>query len=132
MEKIDARKRTTEVQQYIAEQAIRLHLSGKNRETIAEIVGVHKTTVGKWITLYNRQGIERLKIGQRGRRAGDGRLLTSAQESRLKEVVDDQCPDQMRLPFALWNSTAIRALVKQLWGINLDSSVDRSIPIVTC
>jgi len=39
MEKIDARKRTTEVQQYIREQAIRLHLSGKNRETIAEIVG---------------------------------------------------------------------------------------------
>ena len=123
MKKIDARKRSTEVQQYIREQAIRLHLSGKNRGTIADIVGVHKTTVGEWITRYNKQGMEGLQIGQRGRRSGDGRLLTTAQESRLKEVIDGQCPDQMRLPFALWSGTAIRALVKQMWGINLSQKV---------
>ena len=30
-----------------------------------------------------------------------------------------QCPDQMELPFALWSSTAIRALIHSLWGIKM-------------
>lgn len=115
----DARKRSTEVQQHNREQAIRLHLSGKKREEIAEIVGVHRGTIGNWITLYNKGGIDGLKIGQRGRREGDGRTLTVPQERRLKEIVVGKCPDQEQLPFALWSSTAIRALVKKMWAIDM-------------
>ena len=123
MEKIDARKRSTEVQQYIREQAIRLHLSGNTREAIAEIVGVHKTTVGNWITQYNKGGNEALEIGQRGRRTGEGRFLTKAQEHRLQEMVIGKCPDQLQLPFALWSRTAIRALVKQMWGLDMSQAL---------
>jgi len=80
-------------------------------------------TVGDWITLYNKSGIEGLKIGQRGRKTGDGRKLTAAQESRLKEIIVGKCPDQMQLPFALWSSTAIRALVKKMWGISMSQEL---------
>jgi transposase len=121
--KIDACKRSTEVQQYIREQAIRLRLSGNTREAIAEIVGVHKTTVGNWITQYNKGGNEALEIGQRGRRTGEGRFLTKAQERSLQEMIIGKCPDQLQLPFALWSSTAIRALVKQMWGLNMSQAL---------
>ena len=83
-----------------------------HQRAIAETVGVHKTTVGNWITQYNKGGDEALKIGQRGRRTGEGRFLSEAQKTRLQEIVIGKCPDQLQLPFALWSSTAIRALIK--------------------
>jgi transposase len=123
MLKTDARKRSTEVQQHNREQAIRLHLEGMSREDISRIVGIHPSTLGSWIAQYNKGGIEALKMGQRGRRKGDGRKLTVPQEKRLQEIVAGKCPDQMQLPFALWSSTAVRALAQQLWGIKLSQRI---------
>ena len=119
MQKTDARKHSTEVQQHNREQAIRLHLEGMKRSDIAQIVGIHTSTLSAWIALYNKGGVEALKLGQRGRRKGDGRTLTASQERRLKEIIVGKCPDQMQLPFALWSSTAIRALIHSLWGIRI-------------
>ncbi|PWQ96488.1 IS630 family transposase [Leucothrix pacifica] len=119
MSKIDTRKQSTEVQQHNREQAIRLHLKGLSRADIAEIISVHKSTLSEWIALYNKGGLEALKIGQRGRRTGDGRKLTEAQESKLKETILGKYPDQMSLPFALWSSTAIRSAVETMWGIDM-------------
>jgi len=119
MLKTDARKRSTEVQQHNREQAIRLHLEGMNRRDIARIVAVHYVTVGDWIRRYEKGGMEALKIGKRGRRYGDGRKLTAAQEERLKAIVVGKSPEQMHLPFALWSSTALRALIRDQWRIEL-------------
>lgn len=119
MLKIDARKRSTEVQQHNREQAIRLYLEGRRREDIARIIDVHLASVGDWIRRYKKGGIEALTIGQRGRRTGEGRTLTPAQEQRLKDMVMGKNPEQMKLPFALWSSTAIRALIKDQWLIEL-------------
>ena len=119
MHKTDSRKLSSEVQQHNREQAIRLHLQGMKRAEIARIVGIHTSTLGAWIVLYNKGGAEALKLGQRGRRKGEGRTLTGAQEQRLKEIIIGKCPDQMALPFALWSSTAIRALIHSLWGLKV-------------
>ena len=119
MDKIDTRKLSTERQQHNRDQAIRLHLEGMSRKDIAHIVGIHTSTLGTWIALYNKGGAEALKIGQRGRREGDGKTLTESQEVKLKEIIQGKFPDQMKLPFALWSSTAIRSLILDLWGIDM-------------
>lgn len=119
MDKIDTRKLSTELQQHNREQAIRLHLEGMSRKEVAGIVGIHPSTLGTWIAAYNKGGIEALRIGQRGRRKGEGRRLSAAQESKLEEIILGKFPDQMKLPFALWSSTAIRSLIADLWGIDL-------------
>jgi transposase len=31
----------------------------------------------------------------------------------------DKCPDQLKLPFALWTRKAVRHLIKQLWTIEM-------------
>jgi len=119
MLKIDARKRSTEVQQHNREQAIRLYLEGMSRAEIAKIVDVHYGTLSDWIRRYKQGGKEALKIGARGRRSGEGRKLTAAQESKLKEILVGKSPEQMQLPFALWSSVAIRLLIREQWNIDL-------------
>lgn len=119
MDKIDSRQLSTELQQYNRDQAIRLHLEGMSRKDIIQVIGVHPSTLGLWITAYKKGGMEALKIGQRGRREGEGRRLSAPQEKKLKEIILGKFPDQMKLPFALWSSTAIRGLIKDLWGIEM-------------
>lgn len=119
MDKTDTRKFSTELQQHNRDQAIRLHLEGMSRKDIARIVGIHTSTLGGWIALYNKGGAEALLVGQRGRREGEGRILSKPQETKLKEIILGKFPDQMKLPFALWSSTAIRSLIADLWGIDM-------------
>ncbi len=119
MLKTDARKRSTEVQQHNREQAIRLYLEGTSRLEIARIIDVHYGTVADWIRRYDKGGLDALKIGKRGRSKGDGRKLNEAQERSLKQIVVGSSPEQMRLPFALWSSTAIRLLIHEQWRIDL-------------
>jgi len=119
MKESDARQRSTDVQQHNREQAIRLYLDGMSRSKIAYIVGVHYQTLGDWIRRYETGGEKALKIGQRGRKEGDGRILNPTQERKLQEIVMGKTPDQIQLPFALWSSPALRALVKEQWGIKL-------------
>jgi transposase len=119
MFKIDARKRSIEVQQHNREQAIRLYLDGISRAEIAKVIDVHYGTLAGWIRRYNQGGIEALQIGSRGRRKGEGRKLTANQEQKLKEILVGKSPEQMQLPFALWSSGAIRLLIREQWHINL-------------
>lgn len=119
MKKVDARKLTPEIQQHNRDLAIRLLQQGKKRADIAEIVGVHYGVVCRWIRACEQGGEAAIKQGQRGRRSAKQRLLTEAQESVLKKLICDKNPDQMKLPFALWNRKAIQAVVKQMWNVHI-------------
>lgn len=119
MLRTDARKRSTEVQQHNREQAIRLFSDGMSRYEIARIIDVHYATVGDWIRRYEKGGLEALQIGKRGRRSGDGRKLSAAQERKLEEIIVGKSPEQMQLPFALWSGPAIRDLIQELWSIKM-------------
>jgi len=119
MKRIDARKLTSEVQQYNRDLAIRLFEQDQKRADIAKIVGVHYGVVCRWIRSWEQSGRQSIKLGRRGRSSGDQRCLTAAQESVLKKVICDKNPDQMKLPFALWNRKAIQGVIKQMWGVNI-------------
>jgi hypothetical protein len=45
--------------------------------------------------------------------------LNSDQEQELRKAFHDKCPDQMKLPFALWTRIAVQQYIKQLWSINM-------------
>ena len=108
MKKIDARSLPDEVQQHLRHQAILLFQKGTSRAEIADIVGVHYSTIRRWIKLWQEGGKEGLSLGKRGRRSGDGRLLNLAQEEMLKQTIIGSMPDQLNLPFALWTRQSIR------------------------
>jgi transposase len=119
MEKIDARKLSTDAQQEIRYQVIRLKKQGRKRNEISEITGIHQSTISQWWKLYQTEGKGALKIKKRGRPTGDCRTLTSEQEKELQKAVHDKCPDQMKLPFALWTRIAVQQYIKQLWSIDM-------------
>ena len=119
MEKIDTRKLKPEVQQQLRNQAIRLRKSGRTYAEIGEIVGVHPTNVCKWWKAYQRDGQKAIRQGTRGRRHGACRTLSKEQEHQVQKMVKDKCPNQMKLPFALWTRIAVQQLIEQLWSIKM-------------
>lgn len=119
MEKIDARKLSTDAQQQQRYQVIRLRKQGRKHSEISAITGVSRSTCSTWWTLYKNGGKKALQIKQRGRPLGSCRTLSPEQEKILQKNMRDRCPDQLKLPFALWTRIAVQQLIKQLWGINM-------------
>ncbi len=89
MEKIDARSLSTDAQQQLRYQAIRLREGGKTYDEIALVVGVHRLTISKWWKAYQEQGLAGIEIKKRGRRLGDGRRLDAKQEEALRRLLID-------------------------------------------
>ena len=119
MEKIDARKLSTEAQQEIRYQVIRLKKQKRKRSEISEITGIHPSTISAWWQLYKKGGKKALKIKKRGPEIGTYRTLSPDQEKEIQKLIYDKCPDQMKLPFALWTRVAIQQLIKQIYSINM-------------
>jgi transposase len=104
------------------EQAVRLYQSKKckNYTEIGEIVGAHPITIGKWIRCWKKDGIRQLKnVNRGGRPVGCCRRLPPHEESKVRKDLVDHCPDQLKLPFALWTRQAVRLHIKCLFGIEL-------------
>ena len=62
MRKIDARKLSTDAQQQIRYQVIRLRKQGRKHEEISAITGVHRSTCVAWWNRYNNDGKKAFKI----------------------------------------------------------------------
>lgn len=119
MEKIDARKLSTDAQQEIRYQVIRLKKQGRKRLEISSITGIHPSTISAWWKLYKNGGKRALKIKKRGPEIGSTRTLEIEQENQLQKAIYDKCPDQMKLPFALWTRKAVQQLIEQMWSIKM-------------
>ena len=119
MKKIDPRKLSTDARQQLRYQVIRLRKQGRKHSEISLITGVSRCTCSTWWTLYNNGGKKALQIKQRGRPLGSCRTLSPEQEKILQKNIRDKCPDQLKLPFALWTRLAVQQLIKQLWAIDM-------------
>lgn len=119
MEKIDARKLSTDAQQQIRYQVIRLRKQGRTHKEISAITGVHRSTCVAWWNLYKNEGKKALRIKKRGRPIGSCRKLSNEQEKEIRKAIRDKCPDQLKLPFALWTRIAVQQLIRELWGIKV-------------
>lgn len=119
MKKHDSRKLPKEVLQHNRDQAIRLFREGTKRKDIASIIGVHYTVVCAWIRAWNTGGDAAIKLKKRGRGSVEQRLLTEAQEAVLKKLLVEKNPQQLKLPFALWNRKAIQSVIYQMWRVQI-------------
>jgi transposase len=118
--KIDARKLTVEGRALLRQMVIRLRQqSGMPLKELAAVSGVHYRTVEDWLSRARREGEGALGEKRRGRRVGTGRKLTLADEAWLRDQIVGQCPGQLRLPFALWTRPAIKALIRERFGLTL-------------
>lgn len=119
MEKIDALKLSTEAQQVLRHQEIRLKNARRTHKEIGEIIGVQPTTACQWYKAYKSGGAKAIRIEKRGRPIGKYRTLLLEQEKGIQKSIWDKYPDQFKLSFVLWTRIAAQQLIKQLWGIKL-------------
>jgi len=117
MEKEDARRLPPEAQHERRRQVIRAWKRGSNKAQIAEDLGLSYSGVDKIIRRYQAEG--RITPQPRGRRQGVGRRLTQEQEARIRKLICDKRPEQMKLDFALWNRIAVSQLIEQEFGLTL-------------
>jgi len=115
----DARTIGPEALEDRRKQAVKLHQDGFSRVKIAEIVEVHRNTVGEWIKAWRDGGEAALKAEAPGRPVGTGRRLSGFQAAAIKRIITDKTPDQLKFPFALWTRDAVRLLIKDSYGINM-------------
>ena len=119
-QKIDARKLTAEGRALLRQMVIRLRKqSGMSLKELACVAGVHHRTVEDWLARARTEGEGALQEKSRGRRVGSGRKLTMADECWLRDQIVGACPQQMKLPFALWTRPAIKALIRERFGVEM-------------
>ena len=115
----DARKLGSEAQMELRRRAVTMRRKGCQHGEIAELLEVSESAVRKWWTLYRRGGIRMLRLGQRGRPHGICRSLEPEQERKIRRMIVDKTPEQLKMPFALWTRQAVQELVEQSYGIKM-------------
>lgn len=119
MEKFDARRISDKEKSLLRKQVISLRKKGYQNQHIAEVTGLAEATCSKWWTRYEKEGQSFLSVPKRGRKQGEKRNLSPEQENAIRKQIIDKCPDQLKLPFALWDRSAVGMLIEQQYGIKM-------------
>jgi transposase len=115
----DFRKLEPAVQAELRRRAVAMVDAGKTRQEAAEVVGVSRRFVGKWVDARDKLGDAALDGGKRGRRPSEQMMLSAKNAARIRKKIIDKCPDQLKLPFSLWTREAVRDLIEREAGVRL-------------
>src|SRR3954465_16015836 len=119
----DFRKWAPATEAELRRVAVAMVRAGKTRIEAAATVGGNRRFVGRWVKIAAQRGEAVLAGGRRGRRPGEQKALSAAQEEGLRCLIARGCPDQYGLSFALWTRQAVRALIARETGVWLSLSV---------
>jgi transposase len=117
MENRDARSLSSAAQEALRRRAVKAVLGGKKQVEVAEVFGVTRQAVGRWMKAYGKGGEKALRQRPQGR--PNGGSLDQKQQNRIMKVVVDQRPEQLKLPFYLWTRDAVSQLIEQKFGLKL-------------
>ena len=118
----DFRKLDPATQAELRRVAVVMVKGGKTRVEAAVAVGVNRRFVGEWVEAARQFGAAALAGGRRGRRPGEQKALSPPQEQKIRRLIADKCPDQLKLPFALWAREAVGALIEREAGVRLSAA----------
>ncbi|MBK8801174.1 MAG: hypothetical protein IPN71_03795 [Fibrobacteres bacterium] len=88
-------------------------------EEIGQIYDLGSSLVRLRYSAWLKNGDECLVPKIKGRKKGDGKFLSDERESEVRKLITDSTPDQMKMPFALWNRQAVQELIYSRYGISL-------------
>jgi len=120
--KTNAASLSPKEQYQVRKNIIRISKQGKSSKEISEILDVSLRHVQSTIKTYKDGGITGIKPKQRGRKQGDKRTLTPAQEKEIRNIIVDKNPEQLKLPGCMWTRNNIRDLIKHKYKINMPLS----------
>lgn len=115
----DGRQLSDEALETLRLRALRGIELGFSEADMADVLGVTRDTICHWWTAYKLGGIDALPHERSGRPLGSGRFLSDEQASRIRELIDNNMPEQLGIPSALWTRRAVGALIHNEFGIDL-------------
>ena len=122
MKKQDARKLSRDTQEELRKRVIHaIENEGMKQVEAVRFFQVSRAAISKWLRIYRSQGWEKLKKKTQGRPKGGGKLK-GWQCAQIVKMITDQCPDQLKLPFALWTRRAVGQLIEERFGVKYSLS----------
>ncbi len=119
----DARKLSQETQEALRKRAIKLvEIDHRPVKETAFFLGIARGTVQKWLKVYRANGEAAIVKKQRGRRVGEQSILSTSQCKIIQRFITDRCPDQLKMPFALWTRKSVQHLIRHCFNIKLAQS----------
>jgi transposase len=115
----DARQLSDEALQILRLRALHGIELGFSEVDLADLLGVCNETISRWWTAYRAAGLDCLPGGRTGRPLGSGRILSDQQAERIKELIDNNSPDKLGIPHALWTRRAVRDLIREEFNIEV-------------
>lgn len=100
-------------------QAVQCRIKGMGLKETAELCGMSRNTVNQAWQRYKAGGFKAVHVQKTGRPPGLGRVLTSEQEKEAQRLIRDRTPDQLKMPYALWNRQAVRELIERRYDRKL-------------
>ena len=114
----DARKLDIAAQTHLRRTVVQAVRGGMSQTEASKVYGASLRAVSKWMALDRTGGLRALKQKRRGRRSGEGHLQL-AQSARIRKLIIDSLPDQLKLPFYLWTRAAVVSLIEREYGISV-------------
>lgn len=118
-ERTDYRKASPETLYEARKIVIRMWKSKKTVAEIVEATDFSQDTVYVTIRAYKKGGMKALRPKTRGRRAGEKRHLSAAQEQEVLKLLVDHNPEQFKIKGCLWTRDSVRELIHQKYGIDM-------------
>lgn len=96
--------------------AVKRVIAGESQGAVAKDTEVHLRTVAKWMHWYREDGEEALASTKA---SGRPPKLTTRQRARLRKIIVEKNPRQLRFSFALWTLAIVGKVIEQRCGIVL-------------
>lgn len=117
MKKNDARTLSPSAQEALRRQAVKVVNQGMKHVKAAKLFGVCRHTIDRWMDRYENGGSRALVARKQGRPLG--KAITPTQAKPIRKAIICHCPDQLKLPFALWTREAVGELIERKQGVRL-------------
>ena len=110
----DTRHLSPDAQEALRRRVVRAAGGGLSQAEAARVFGVSRQSVNAWVGQHRRGGADALRSGRRGRPPSP--RLSPREEAKAVRLIAGRCPDQLKLPFALWTREAVGRLLAERFG----------------
>ena len=119
MTRADTRTLSLEALNTRRREAVQLRLTGMKLAEVAGRTGLSAPTIITAHKAYLAGGWGAVAAKPRGRATGEGRALNPVQEAEAFRLLTSTAPDELKLPFRLWQMEAVQLLVTERFGVIL-------------
>jgi len=114
----DARSLSPDAQEDLRRRVVKAVVeSGMSQTESARVFSVSRQAVNGWVRTYGARGAAGLKAGPKGRPRRS--RLAGHQAALAVRLIEGRCPDQLKLPFALWTREAVVGLLAERFGLSV-------------